>query len=145
MKTKSYMYGLLLLILVCGLLLTGCSSTHEEKQPLSTTNTSMAKPVIKQTTANIATDNVASQVVPIQLLVQGNTFAPTTVSVNKGDTVQFVIGAGQSPYTFSVPAFGIEQYVRAGSVVEFVADSVGTTEFYCLDCSPKVSGHLVVN
>ncbi len=69
------------------------------------------------------------------------TFWPETVTVKKGQTLELTLGPDPAKkdvalesFTFSLPAFGIEQEIRGIATVSFVADKAGEFEFLCSNC-----------
>ncbi len=66
---------------------------------------------------------------------------PNTITVKKGQTVELTLGPDLAKkdlalesFTFSLPAFGIEQEIRGISTISFVADKAGEFEFFCSSC-----------
>lgn len=81
------------------------------------------------------------------------TFWPETVTVKKGQTVELTFGPDPAKkdvalesFTFSLPAFGVEQEIEGIAAVSFVADKVGEFEFFCSSCEEfrGMSGTLIV-
>ena len=68
-------------------------------------------------------------------------FTPSTITVNKGDTVKLKITSVDVTHGFTLPDFGINEVLGPGKDVhvEFVADKTGTFSFWC--SVPCGSGH----
>ncbi len=60
-------------------------------------------------------------------------FVPSTITVNKGDTVKLSITSADVTHGFRLAAFGVNENLSPGSTVhvEFVADKVGNHSFIC--------------
>lgn len=77
-------------------------------------------------------------------------FEPSTITVNRGDTVELHIESLDVTHGFSLPDFGINEVLEPGKDVhvEFVADKTGTFTFACsVPCGSghgRMSGQLVV-
>ncbi len=79
-------------------------------------------------------------------------FAPQSVTVLKGDTVNIVLNNidADMDHGFAIDAYGINQVVKAGQsiTVTFVADKAGVFTFYCtVPCGPghsQMTGQLIV-
>ena len=68
-------------------------------------------------------------------------FVPSTITVNKGDTVKITITSADVSHGFNLPDFGVNEMLEPGNPikVEFVADKQGTFTFSC--SVPCGSGH----
>ena len=60
-------------------------------------------------------------------------FVPSTITVNKGDTVKLHITSTDVGHGFALSAFGINKTLNPGQTVdvEFVADKAGSFQFFC--------------
>jgi len=60
-------------------------------------------------------------------------FTPSTITVNKGDTVRLKVISKDVTHGLAIPAFGIDQRLNSGGEIEvvFVADKAGEFPFYC--------------
>jgi nitrosocyanin len=81
-------------------------------------------------TVNVTTGNVKS------FTVTGSNFkfAPTTLSVKKGDTVKITFVNSSGFHDFRIDEFKVAtKQIKSGSqeTVSFVADKAGTFEYYC--------------
>lgn len=77
-------------------------------------------------------------------------FTPSTITVNKGDTVQLNLSSEDVPHGFALSAFNVSETLTPGKTktVEFVADQAGTFTFSCnIVCGAGhsgMSGQLIV-
>ena len=73
------------------------------------------------------------QVRTINMTARRFEFSPSTISVNKGDTVKIVVKSEDVAHGINVPAFGINKSFKEGETVSltFVADKTGTFPFLC--------------
>ena len=60
-------------------------------------------------------------------------FSPSTITVNKGDRVEFMIQSIDVAHGIKIDAFDVNSRLEPGqtTTVEFVADKAGTFSFYC--------------
>lgn len=60
-------------------------------------------------------------------------FVPSTITVNKGDTVRLSITSTDVDHGFALSQFGVSANLQPGKTVqvEFVADKKGTFSFFC--------------
>ena len=78
-------------------------------------------------------------------------FDPSTITVNKGDTVRLSVESIDVRHGIAIPEFRINEVLEPGSKVEieFVADKAGTFDFSCsVPCGSghrQMKGTLVVN
>ncbi len=71
-----------------------------------------------------------------EFVISGKNFAftPNSMSVRKGDTVRVIFKNTDGFHDFKIDEFGVAtKQIQGGSqeVVEFVADKVGSFEYYC--------------
>lgn len=68
-------------------------------------------------------------------------FTPSTITVNRGDTVKLHITSIDVTHGFTINEFGINEVLEPGKDVhvEFIADKTGTFSFWC--SVPCGSGH----
>lgn len=77
-------------------------------------------------------------------------FIPSTITVQKGDTVTLNLSSEDVPHGFALAAFNISETLTPGKIttVEFVADQAGTFNFTCnVACGSghsDMSGQLIV-
>lgn len=79
-----------------------------------------------------------------------NTFTPSFIVVNEGDSVEIRLKAVDNNYNFFIPDFGAYKTVTKGEIgiVRFDTAAFGKYEFFCRDACEgrdKVSGTLIVN
>ncbi len=60
-------------------------------------------------------------------------FVPSTIIVNKGDTVKLSIASADVTHGFALREFGVSANLVAGKIVEieFIASKKGTFDFFC--------------
>jgi cytochrome c oxidase subunit II len=60
-------------------------------------------------------------------------FDPSTITVNKGDTVVIKVKSTDVTHGFALPDFGIDQKLEPNNevTITFVADKTGTFTFFC--------------
>jgi cytochrome c oxidase subunit II len=78
-------------------------------------------------------------------------FSPSTITVNKGDTVKINVTSSDVGHGFSLPEFGVDLKPAVGetATAEFVADKTGTFTFrcnvFCGSGHQGMKGTLIVN
>ncbi|MBR9706677.1 hypothetical protein GOV14_06600 [Candidatus Pacearchaeota archaeon] len=60
-------------------------------------------------------------------------FEPSTITVNKGDTVRIIANSRDVPHGFAIDEYGINLYLDGlrSKTIEFTADKTGTFIYYC--------------
>ena len=78
-------------------------------------------------------------------------FVPSTITVNKGDTVKMIINSIDVKHGIAIPEFGVNSDLNPGEIttIEFVADKSGSFRFFCsVFCGSghgSMEGTLIVN
>lgn len=86
----------------------------------------------------------------INMIAKQWEFEPSSITVNKGDTVKISIESVDVAHGIGLPAFGISERLEPGETtdIEFVADQEGTHTFFCnVQCGhghSDMSGELIV-
>lgn len=151
-KIKYFIGGALALLLLGA----GCTATQQPAQtniesmdqgdhaPESMTEntrgeTETMEEAKKQTTQDVV-DEIVKQPLKlgevlktIEIVAKKWEFTPSTITVNQGDRVKLVIESVDVTHGISIPAFGINENLAPGeiTVIDFVADKVGTHSFSC--------------
>jgi heme/copper-type cytochrome/quinol oxidase subunit 2 len=102
------------------------------------------------TTSDIAVPQVEAAAAPgvgakyrsFNIIVQNNGFAPSTIAVNLGDTVNLQVGAVDGNYDFTQPDFGFHVALPEGQdkQIQFAATAKGEFVFYCSVCGGPAKG-----
>lgn len=77
-------------------------------------------------------------------------FDPSTITVKKGDTVQFTVMSVDVTHGFSIPDFNVNKTLEPGKSInfEFIANKIGTFSFacsvYCGEGHKDMKGTLIV-
>jgi len=60
-------------------------------------------------------------------------FEPSTIEVNKGDTVKLIVTSADVPHGISIPEYGINERLDPGKpvTIEFKAEKEGTFTAFC--------------
>ena len=102
--------------------------------------TEIKPPVIYDTT----------QLDEFRIIAKSSTYDPNELRAKKGDLVRIRIGSVDVRYDFKIPGYNIAIDLNPNEeqLVEFVADKVGTFDFYCsVYCGSKINnmrGQLIV-
>jgi len=83
------------------------------------------------------------QVTEITIEAKRWEFIPSTITVNKGDTVKLTIKSIDVSHGFNLATFGVNKRLEPGreTTVEFVADKTGEFSFFCnVSCGRGHSG-----
>ena len=114
------------------LILTACSSQ---------TITTAESPVVKTT----------SEIKEFTMVAKNWEFAPSTITVNQGDTVRIKVKSVDVEHSFSLPDFKINVDLQPNQekTIEFVADKKGEFSFKCaIFCGSghrEMKGKLIIN
>lgn len=112
------MKATVLILLIASLLLLGCTSAP------TTNNTNPGDDTGGTPTA--ATKEFTVKAMSFD-------FVPSTITVNKGDTVILHVTSEDTQHGISIPQFGVNENLPPGQTVtvQFVADKSGTFPFFC--------------
>ena len=88
---------------------------------------------IMKTTESTKEENQNLQVREIRVRAFQFSFDPKEIRVKEGERVRLIITSEDVPHGFSLPDFGINEYLAPGkeTIVEFTANKKGTFEFRC--------------
>jgi len=111
------------------------STTKENTQsPTQLTNETPMKTVTLPPTGNSTADTIATNVKTINMEAGAFYFKPNKITVKKGDTIKIVFKSVDMMHNFYLDEFNIKgPIVKGGNsdTFEFVANKVGSFEFYC--------------
>ncbi|MEK7138258.1 MAG: cupredoxin domain-containing protein [Patescibacteria group bacterium] len=102
--------------------------------------TSMASPIVSATTkpyvspSPITTPTVISNVKTFTVVGRPFSFTPSEITVNKGDTVKIIFQNSSGNHDWRLDEFNARTNVISGGeseTIQFVADKMGTFEYYC--------------
>ena len=164
-----------LLILFMILLLTGCATVETKQSEVPTTTvTKVQQPfldeagqVVEEKESEVidevlveeeeseysvdeSNQELASNIKEFDMIARTWEFEPSTITVNKGDTVLLHIQSVDKMHGFGLSAFGVNEYLAPGEVldIEFLADRIGTFTYlctiYCGSGHGDMKGQLIV-
>lgn len=131
---------LLLTVVVIGIFVLGGSwywSSMQATVPSPNENASASLPVTKESVAPaVAMPTPTPAPVPVVFTVIGKNFSftPATLKVKKGDTVSITFKNESGTHDFKIDELGIAtKRLATGEqeIVTFVADKVGSFQYYC--------------
>lgn len=104
-----------------------------------TTNTNQEETIVTPTETTLPVDRTttttaAGKIVEVVINASNFKFAPTKIEVNKGDTVKLTLKSAGSSHDFVIDELEVatsELGDGEEEEIEFVAEKVGTFEFYC--------------
>lgn len=112
-----------LLVAAILLLAAGCSKSGSNSNETVNTNTNVSTNT--ETSANVKSFTVVAR---------NYSFAPATITVNKGDTVRITFQNSGGDHDFVLDEFNARtNVIHSGQseTVEFTADKAGSFEYYC--------------
>tara|TARA_B100000315_G_C14374384_1_gene494482 strand:+ start:235 stop:669 length:435 start_codon:yes stop_codon:yes gene_type:complete len=139
--------SILLLSLI--IFISGCTSNPPPETTTIASTTTITIQDTPSTTLGITASTI--EVKEFLMVAKQWDFTPSTIEVNKGDTVKIIIENIDVTHGFSIPDFGINKNLQPGeeTIIEFVADKEGTFPFACnVFCGSGhaiMSGKIVVN
>lgn len=156
MKNTYIIVGVLVLLLVGGFFVLNNNKLEaplaEENNPVNTENQvestttteETAIPVNETTTSTEVGINIGNQQVK-EFTVTGNNFAfaPSTITVNKGDKVKITFVNSEGFHDWKIDEFGAatkQTKAPTTEVIEFTADKTGSFEYYCSVGSHRAMG-----
>lgn len=147
-----FLAGVVVIVLALLVILSpGQTNTVEEPTTLVTPTANVL--MDGQFPHKVADDNSAG-LTTYTVFVVDDEFSPSVMYANKGDTVRLTFATGHErpkdsdvevAFDFTLEDFGVSSYVDTAQELEFVADKTGEFTYYCLTCSPQISGIFVVN
>lgn len=78
----------------------------------------------------------------VDLYIREEGFYPETIVVNKGDTISINLKTHEHAIIYS-DYLVFQERVKTGNII-IETNKEGTFPFYCLDCSQKISGNIIV-
>lgn len=89
--------------------------------------------VVTETKVETKVETPVITVKSFSMTAQKWSFSPTTITVNKGDTVKISINSTDVTHGFFLSEFGVSENLNAGTTtnVSFVADKSGSFSFTC--------------
>jgi len=127
--------------------------TVQSEQEVSSTPKENTEAPIKTTTSSSSLQTEPSstpQLKEFSITAKQWEFSPSTITVNKGDTVRITIKSIDVSHGFHLPDFNINQQINPGKpvMVEFIADKTGNFPFSCSILCGKghkgMTGELIV-
>ncbi len=141
---------LVVLVVAGGVLYVAKKAAHKVKNEAIEHMTNMpvhTSPTVAATgsaTPSMTTDN-STNTVTVNIEAGSFYFKPSEIKVKKGQTVKIVFHAVSMMHNFSIDAFNVRgPLTRDGdtSTVQFVADKVGTFQYYCAVGNHKQMGQV---
>jgi plastocyanin len=130
--------ALIIATLLVAVLIMGCQT--EEQQDLSTGNVVMSG---ERAITTVEQETVEPTVKDYDMRLTEDGFFPSTLTANKGDTVQlhFLL---QEPQFVSIEELGIAEEVEK-STLEFVVPQAGEYDLICMTCEDNHAALLIVH
>ena len=129
---------MVLVVAISGIFIYKNLKTSDNSNPkeISTGNTTNMPVPPSPSSGNIQPAPPTEQLVIKMFTVSGKNFAfePSTISVNKGDTVEITFKNTGGTHDFRIDEFNVAtKQIKdgAGETVQFVADKAGSFEYYC--------------
>ncbi len=109
-------------------------ATQPTAAPTSTDSSAMSPE--STNSGSPATDSAMTQTAVKEFTVDGSNFkfAPSTLTVNKGDTVKITFKNSGGQHDFVIDEFNVKTSIIGSNqqaTVQFVADKTGTFDYYC--------------
>ncbi len=149
--------GILAIALASLILLAGCTQTGGSASTAPPTTNSLIAPPAQSGNANAEAppappdgNSGSAQVKEFAITATNFQFAPSTITVKKGDRVKITLTNSEGIHGIAIPDFGVN--IQPGdaqtATAEFTADKTGAFEFRCnIPCGPghkEMTGTLVV-
>ena len=129
------------------------AATNPATPPAEPKSSVPPKPLSQELPAGVTGADVNAPNVSVKsftLTAKNWEFVPSTITVNKGDTVKLTITATDVTHGFSLSDFNVKATLEPNQpkTVEFVADKAGTFSFrcsvFCGDGHSGMKGTLIV-
>lgn len=127
------MKKILVLLITLTILISGCSHVREIAPTLPVSDN-----------ADVNENPIEGVEIEIDMTAKQFEFEPSTITVNKGDTVKLTITSLDVAHGFSLSEFNIDERIEPGqpTKIEFVADKTGTFPFECSIFCGSGHGHM---
>jgi len=142
-------HGIIAIALASIILIAGCAQNSGSSSAAPpTANSLINPPPAPPQSGNPNTDS--AQVKEFTITATKFQFAPSTITVKKGDRVKITLTNSEGIHGLALPDFGVNIQPGDGGTAsaEFTADKTGTFEFRCdVPCGPghrEMTGTLVV-
>lgn len=156
MKNKNLIIGgivVLVLVVVGAFVVMGMNKNKSATGEMSTNRPAPTAVTEAASNSAAASGSASAKGAVKEFTVEGSSFkfVPKLLTVNQGDTVKIVFKNTGGMHDFVIDALGVKtSRVQPGAseTVQFVADKVGTFEYYCSVANHKamgMTGTLVVN
>lgn len=89
---------------------------------------------ISQTTDSVVTEiELTGDIKEFEIIATNWEFNPSVIEVNKGDKVELHLQSKEGTHGFVILEFGVSETMKEGEDVhvEFIADKLGTFNFFC--------------
>ena len=145
-KNMPIMVGIIVTVLIVG-----GYFVYKSMQPASQTAPVVTESIPSEATASTPATSTASTIKEFTVTGSSYKFDPATITVNKGDTVRITFNNSGGMHDLAIDEFKVKTKVlQSGEsdTIEFVADQVGTFEYYCSVANHRamgMKGNLVVN
>jgi len=145
MKADFSIYAVIIFIVVI-VLAAGCSSKTQNSQTGINSNVK----INVQGSENNIDSTTMGDVKEIQMIAKQFEFAPSRITVKKGDTVRLIVTSTDVMHGIAIPEFGVDQALPPNEpeTIEFVADKTGEFSYicnvYCGSSHSAMRGTLVV-
>lgn len=130
---KWIIIGVLVLVVAgAGGVLINSKVKSQKKSKVETQNSKLETPVVINTTPT--PEAVLGNVVEVTVEGSNYKFSPAVITAKKGDTVKLVFSSSGGIHDLLIDEFGVQTSQLGegeGEEVEFVADKIGTFEYYC--------------
>ena len=147
------------MLLIVSIFLLGCGAQVQEQTQQETpameekiSEETMQQPQQKTTEDVILPQKIEPRIKEFKIKAFRFEFDPSTIEVNRGDTVRLILTSTDVSHGISIPQFNVNMKIKnAGEEVtaEFVADKSGTFPFFCnVFCGSghsSMKGTLIVN
>ncbi|MBI4078822.1 MAG: cupredoxin domain-containing protein [Candidatus Levybacteria bacterium] len=133
---KYLLIAVLGVVLVGGIIFVQSRSPQAPLEPVPVPGSNVTETVVEESASPSAAEE---NVVAVTVAGSPFQFVPNEIRAKKGDTVRITFKNESGSHDLTLPGFNVAtKQLSAGSqeTVEFVADKIGTFEFYC-----SVAGH----
>jgi nitrosocyanin len=127
----------LIIVLIGGFALVQSQKTAPQTTQTTTNTTAQPTAAMKEETSPASGDAMMKQDGAVkEFTVEGKNFSftPSTMTVNKGDTVKITFKNSGGMHDFKIDEFNVAtKQIQSGAseTVEFTADKAGTFDYYC--------------
>ena len=146
MNKSNLIFGLVIVLVVGGIVYaTAPKQTSINNSGKETSISSSSQAMVEKDSAKSSSELMTKNIKEINMEAGSFYYKPNTITVKKGETVKIVMHSVSMMHDFNIDELNVRMpIVKNGDTgtVEFIADKVGTFEYYCSVGQHRANGQV---